>query len=455
MGKYLLTIVLSVFSTFLFGQSFETNDTQRANLLTVAKWEKAEMSKAATNSLILVKRGFRFDKAREELIVLAEECGLDDGAPVEFPIIGELSDRAYEALFRTFATPMDIVNAIESMGVPRGENVSNRKQNFWPKGEPVAIEVRPFGEKNAPFTPIQKYILDKEKRSSLNVKGFLYCGSIDDPQSKDGARTCQTEAPNSILATYNDPQTVFDMPFAINQTEAYDRFVLAQNTSLKPFGLYEIRFSPIKREDGKNYLLDYTLNIAPGNSGKKYNLSLNGKGEEIASLTNLVNHLEADQKAGFDPFITFVFDEGLTLDDVVVESVIIAKLEETGCLKVSKPMPGTIFYKSYLPNPTWRIAKERPSQPWELHICHGENDSFQYRLVKTLEDWTNTDSLDPILSTKDFVVKKDEILSTIEANKVDLPVLFVFAPKKDPISSFMPIVRKLRDIFPTVYIFGE
>ena len=102
---------------------FETNDQQRANLATVAKWTAAEAARAAGADSVKVERALRLDRAAGEVVGLAEFCDISSSATVEFPIVGETSDRDYEALFRTFARPGAIARAIEALGVPRGRNV--------------------------------------------------------------------------------------------------------------------------------------------------------------------------------------------------------------------------------------------------------------------------------------------------------------------------------------------
>ena len=198
-----------LFTLFLFvaaqvrANIFETNATQRANLAKAATWAE-ETAKAADPANVLVRRALVADKAAGTVTVLAEGCEIQRGTTVEFPIIGELSDRDYEGAFRTFAKPGDIAAALEWLGVPRGANVDSRKMQFWAKGERVAIDVVRVGDTNAVRRPIQSYLLDKVAGGTPAWDSFVYCGSPDDPQSTNGVRLADAVAPNSVLATYND-----------------------------------------------------------------------------------------------------------------------------------------------------------------------------------------------------------------------------------------------------------
>ncbi len=242
--KKLAIIATGIFAvTCVYANIFETNDTQRANLKVAATWAQ-ETAQAAARPVplystppLFVRRALVADKTAGTVTVLAEGCEIQRGTTVEFPIIGELSDRDYEGAFRTFAKPGDIAAALEWLGVPRGANVDSRKMQFWAKGERVAIDVVRVGDTNAVRRPIQSYLLDRVAGGTPTWDSFVYCGSPDDPQSTNGVRLADAVAPNSVLATYNEPQSVLDTPVISNQSEVYERFVLADGAPCEPFAL--------------------------------------------------------------------------------------------------------------------------------------------------------------------------------------------------------------------------
>ena len=140
---------------------FETNETQRANLASVEKWDgiNAKLVSPGTQTNVVLSRALVANKGRREVVILAEACDILVGATVEFPLVGELSDRDYESAFRTFAKPGDIAAALEGLGVPRGVNVNSAKMQFWAKGERIRVEVSPYGEEK--YRPIEDYLIDK------------------------------------------------------------------------------------------------------------------------------------------------------------------------------------------------------------------------------------------------------------------------------------------------------
>lgn len=438
---------------------FETNDQQRANLATVATWTAAEAARASGADSVKVERALRLDRAAGEVVVLAEFCDISSSATVEFPIVGETSDRDYEALFRTFARPGAIARAIEALGVPRGRNVDTAALSFWPYGERVAIDVAPFAATNAAnaaFKPIQSFIVDMRTRAPLAYDSFVYCGSPDDPESKDGGRLCDAEAPNSVFSTYNESQTVIDMPAACPQSDVYERFLLASDSGLVPFSLYKIRIRPARRADGERRVRDYALEVRKGDAGIAYDLALNGKTERLADAEGLLARFREAVEAGFDPFVSVRFGGEVTLEEAAAQARMLSRIEGEKGIRVAAPGAGEVYYKGFLPNQNWRVPKDRPSQPWVLRIQPAKDGAAPISLVKTFEDWTSTDSLDPILTFKTFdAATPEEALAAVEANGHGLPVLLVFAPGSTPLADIMPTVRLLRPRHPTVYFFAE
>ena len=450
---------------------FETNDQQRANLKTVSDWSAAEAARVAGSADLASGRAWTLDRKAGELVALAEFCGIAPSATIEFPVIGEASDRDYEALFRTFAKPGEIAAALESLGLPRGRNVDTAAASFWPCGEPVTVEVAPFAATNTAFVPIQRYIADMQTRAPLAFDSFVYCGSVDDPDGGPGARLCDTMAPNSVLSTYNEGQTVLDMPVHCGQSDVYERFLLSPDSDLVPFGLYKVRFRPKRRADGRRTVRELTLAFDKEGTNVVYRLGEGGSAKTFAEPAGLLDALRADVEAGFAVFTSLEFGDGLTVEEAAAQCRMVSSIEGDKGIRVAPPAPDTIFYKGFLPSSAWRKAEGRPSQPWEIHFAApNATNAPAIRLVQTIEDWTSTDSLDPLLSTKEFTASTPDEAAAILANRdVNLkagkdasgatrpriPVLLAFAPRGSTLGLFMPTLRRLRDRYPTIYVFTE
>lgn len=425
---------------------FETNDQQRANLLAVEKWAGA------------TERALRLDKAKGEVVVLAEFCGIDPAATVEFPIIGELSDRDYEALFRTFARPGSIGRAVEALGVKRGWNVGFATMDFWPRGNRVTVDVTPFGSTNGVWTPIQRYIVDMNTRAPLAYSSFVYCGSVDAEDGAPGDRLCDTAAPNSVLSTYNEPQTLIDMPGRFGQGDVYERFQLARDHGLVQFGLYELRIRPERNADGslRERALELALEIGAPGTAAAYTVVEGDARTSFSTAEELVAKFGDLVAAGRDLFVSVRFGDELTVAEAAAQASFVSKIEGEGGIRVLGPDDAGIYFKGFLPSESWRVRANRPAQPWEMRFADGTNGVGRITLVKTIEDWTSTDSLDPILSAEEYSASSpEEVRKVVSEHGDGLPVLLVFAPKAAKLGRVMPAIRALRKTHPTVYVFGE
>lgn len=468
MKKSILLTVAAMCAATAIANIFETNETQRANLKVLEAWDaEGPVTQANWSS-----RGIIAEQLARQVLVLAEACDVLEGATIEFPIVGELSDRDYESAFRTFAKPGDIAHCLEAMmGVPRGRNVNPQNMEYWAVGERVVIDVMPlsvtntakvksdclFGKaKESDFIPLKNYLIDKITGQAPAWDSFVYCGSPDDPETK-GARLADTTAPNSVLSTYNERQTVLDTPMMSNQSSVYERFVLAGKTPFKPFGLYVIRFRPVKGANGKETKSNDSVVFA-SKDGAITATYANGK--ETASLPDLLKHFKQVSDSGIlDQHVEISFNQELTVADAANIAIVLEKIEGDKGIKVGPPRKDEFYYKGFLPNQEWRDYKKRISQPWELHFA---TNAAPVRLVRTIEDWSDENSIDPKLTRKDFEVKAPaEAVDLITkgdaelAENMRLPVILIFAPAKANLSTFMPYVQALLPKHPLVYVFAE
>ena len=435
---------------------FETNDTQRANLATAEAWTR--QMQATTNATRMVRHALVADKASDSVTILAEATPVSTGTTIEFLIIGELSDRDYEGLFRSFAKPGDVAAALEFLGLPRGKNVNSLETRFFPRGERVAVSIVPHGADPASAKPVSSYIKDMQAKDGAPAwRDFVYCGSPDDPVKKDGSRLADNEAPNSILSTYNDAQTILDVPAVSPQSDVYERFVLRPESGVKAFALYNIVFKPVRRADGRPFVQDYALRLAPGEKEGdiSYTVSRGGEAKTFADPRALVETFHAVATNGLAPHVSIAFDDALTLGSARVLSQLIGKIDGDDGIHVEPPAPDQVFYRCFLPNPEWRAAKTRVSQPWEAHFAtHDGKPSIT--LIQTLEDWSDPNALDPKLSTNAFpVADAPAALKLLDEKGHGIHVLLVYAPDEAPLSLFMPTVRLLREKHPIIYVFGE
>ncbi len=433
------------------------------NLLHVAAWDAANRVRAAESGRVLLRRAVLADPQSRTVTLLAESCGLAAGATVEFGIVGETSDRTYEALFLTYARATDIGDALELIGLPRGRNVSSRAQRFWPSGERVTIQVQPCDATNVAPRPIETFILDRRAATTLAPRGFVYCGSPRVPGPDGVAQIClaDREAPVSILSLYNEPQTLLDVPRLAPQGEVYENYTANPETLLPAGRMVRLTLAPEPRPDGRPRVRPIGLTVVPAEApGGVAFLLREGEGEpqRIDAFGDLLKRLMAVVDEQGDPMLTLVIDDAVPLARAREVCKVLQKIEGENGVRLEPPPAGQVFYKSFLPDEQWRERARRLTQPWELHVGRvtPTNAVPPLRLVKILEDWSDPNAMEPRLTPVDYPLHAyGEIPSTMEKAGRGLPVLLVFAPAEEPVGRFMEGVRQVLGTHPTVYVFAE
>jgi hypothetical protein len=183
-----------------------------------------------------------------------------------------------------------------------------------------------------------------------------------------------------------------------------------------------------------------------------------GETLRLVSFGDLLKRLMAIVDESCDPMVSLSFDDALPLTRAREVCKVIQKIEGENGVRMEPPPEGQLFYKSFLPDEQWRERSKRLSQPWELHVGRTSptNALPTLRLVKTLEDWSDPDSIEPRLTPVDYPIASfDELPQTLAKAGHGLPVMLVYAPADASIGSFMAGLRKILDTHSTVYVFAE
>jgi hypothetical protein len=442
-------------------RSQETNAVRLANLRRVAEWSAAGERLAGGKPHLLARRGLLADRERRRVELLAEASGLGAYAAIEFGLVGELSDRGYEALAFSFARATDLAEALEFIGLPRGLNVKPKEHRFWPKGERVFIEVQVLTNEAAPPLPIESFVLDRRTEQPLARQGMIYCGSARRPAEAGGDCLADHEPPMSLLSTYNEPQTVLDVPRPAPQGDVYESFVMHPDRKRPEGELLRFVFTPEPRPGGVPRVLAVALTALPAADGQgaAFDCSLDGEpARRLDDTGALIRLMKSQVEAGRDPYVTLAIDDALPLAHVRDLCAALRLIEGENGVRMEPPPPGNIYYKAFLPDEKWRDRATRLSQPWELHVGRppAAGAPPPLTLVQILEDWSDPASLDPKLTVREHPLKDHaELPAKIRELGGGPPVLLVYAPLDAPVGIFMPAVRLVRETQPLVHVFGE
>lgn len=421
----------------------------RVNTNAVRTWNLAHQKKAS--SVIATWPGVVADKQKGEVRLLAEAVGHPVGITTEFLLVGPLSDRAYEAAAVTVAKPSDIVRAVEHVGVARGGGIASRPFRFWPCGERFVATVRQLDGKEK---PLQSLIRDADASAPLlGEGGLVFTGG-----HWNSANECwsDTNMPSSVISLYNEPCTIFDVPFQVGQNEVYGRLTLAEAL---PYGtLLEIVLRPLMPKDGLPRVLPLVVTASMrGNEVELTCAKANGAVLKQAGLADALTWLKTLSEQGRELFVTLDMDDAMPLKQAITVARVFGMLDGKGIKLDGKTSQG-LYPRAFLPQEKWRERKDRNPQPFELHVTQDAAGKISKTLIFIEEDWT-VEGLDPKLTPKEYPFDKWEefpawVAKTGGADcKVSL--LFVFAPAELPLGKFMPGVRAVSEQLPVVYIFGE
>lgn len=416
----------------------------------VAAWQAAQAQAVPADD---VWRGVVADRQRREVRLLAEAVGHRVGITAEFMLVGPLSDRAYEAVAVTVALPGDIVRAVECLGLARGGCVGSRPFRFWPCGERVEATVRRLDVPDAPARPLRVLIDDNETAAPLvGEGGLVFTGA----RWEGAACRADTNMPSSVMALYNAPDTVFDVPFQVGQSEVYGRLSLAEAL---PYGApLEIVLRPLLPADGRPRVLPMTA--AAALDGERLTLTCThaeGRVAKVGEVAEVLTWLRAQAEAGREPFVTVRFDDAMPLRRAADVARVFDMLDGKG-IKLDGKADDGLYPKAFLPLEKWRERKDRHPQPFELHVTRAADGALSKKLVFIEEDWT-VEGLDPKLTPRDYPfadwAEFPKLVTQTGGADSKVCLLFVYAPADLPLSTFMPGVRAVADRLNLVYVFGE
>jgi len=368
------------------------------------------------------KDGVVADRAARSVTFLVEATGVSEVDPVEFFVIGPLSDRAYESFAVSAASPSAIAAALESVGAPRGLPVDHSRSRFWPQGEGVKISMRAMNEKDAMAL---KDVLDDsraaEEGAVLERPVVATLGARD----ASGAPVADTNMPCAVFALYGHAPSLLQLDGSFDQSGVYGRFRAKRRHS--PGDLFE---------------MTVTCGGAPRMEEKVVEIA---KGMDLAPvLADL--RVRAAQSA---LYARLSFAPDVPLSEAVRAAQAFSMVDGAG-VRMNGAAPGQFFFRAFLPDLDWRRREGRIFQPFEVHVAADGSRRF----VHVEEDYSGA-GIDPVLKPHEKTFSAWSELSTLvagaHADKVD--VLFIFAPPATPMRELTPVLGALSPRISTFYIF--
>ena len=400
----------------------------------------------ADTNRYFVARGVLADREARTVRLDAFATGIRPGAIAEFLLITLNSGHEYESVFQTFALAADIARAFEFLGVPPGLPADFAAYRFWPRGERFEVEAEVDG---APAVPAEGFLMEASTQKPREPAGFLWIGG---GWTEGGvSNTVDFSGPGSILPSYNEPVTLFDVPRRAPQNDVYQSCLSGENVPRRAILPAVLTFRPEPRPaDAPLRVRPVALRLSPGG------FSIDGADPvPPAEALKALRAFRTDRAQ--DAYVSFSWDDAAPLADLraVAQLLRMVDTEETG-IRVDAPPEGFPYYQALLPRDEWRDRAARYSQPCELRLARGEDGAVAATLVAIGEIWKD-DALKPDLDVKEFpVANADDFRAKLaEKAPAGMKALLVFVPGALPYGELRPYLDAVRATHPLVQIFVD
>ena len=400
----------------------------------------------ADTNRYFVARGVLADREARTVRLDAFATGIRPGAIAEFLLITLNSGHEYESVFQTFALAADIARAFEFLGVPPGLPADFSAYRFWPRGERFEVEAEVDG---APAVPAEGFLMEASTQKPREPAGFLWIGG---GWTEGGvSNTVDFSGPGSILPSYNEPVSLFDVPRRAPQNEVYQSCLAGENAPRRAILPTVLTFRPEARPaDAPSRVRPVALRLSPEG------FSIDGADPvPPAEALKALRAFRTDRAQ--DAYVSFSWDDAAPLADLraVAQLLRMVDTEETG-IRVDAPPEGFPYYQALLPRDEWRDRAARYSQPCELRLARGEDGAVAATLVAIGEIWKD-DALKPDLDVKEFpVANADDFRAKLaEKAPAGMKALLVFVPGALPYGELRPYLDAVRATHPLVQIFVD
>lgn len=437
--------------------------TREENLAWSAERDTARQAEYAGNEDILLRPGLVADRKARTVVIDAEATGISPNEPVEFFIIGINSGHDYEAIAVTFACPGDVRQALEFIGLPPGRPVDFENLYFWPKGERVKITVDSDDE-TVPLKeiPIEKLAFDKRIDAPMRANGLVFTGSVYIEDDGKRELAAATREPHSIAATYNERDSVLDMPMQAQQGMVYKYHFSNPAFPLRTGQQLVFTMQPERPLGALPRVLDVKLQINPADEDPAQSPAdvvflqqFEGAAEhnlQPLTLTDWLEQISAWNNAQRDPFVTVSFNTELPLKTVREISRILSSINSPQGIRIEPPPAGELHFKAFMTDERLADRNQRTVQPPELHIERSA-DGLQTSLTLITETWLDN-QLRPELSFEEITLTgPDDLRPALDRSNPRLPVLLIYATGNVTYGDILPYVETANTSHHLIHIF--
>lgn len=394
---------------------------------------KESWKKALPEDCVAVSPTCVYSKKEKTVYLLAEFTGIGEGYEVEFFLLGQLSDRAYEGLAVAWDNPSVVGKAVEALGVPMGNPANSLRGLPMAQGERFTISIKSLTDEKAPFLPLSEYMIDECSTPAQNLfaRGFPYVGG----------KTFDDLMPAAIVSAYSEPASLFGMPYAAPKSAVYGLFRTKKEIA-----------------DGEPIVVALKWEQLADGRPRVYHHQLKVTAEDLQNADKLIEMVKALASDPRDVFLDVALEPSFTLAQLKPFAGLLLTVEEQGGFVIAPPKPGQLHLRAFLPNQAWRDRKSRVFQPWEVEVRGGQPNGAppEVTLCQILEDWT-VEGIDPALTRKCYPgVTVNTILETmkrVDVNDGKVYVAFFYVTPETTVADLAPLTDALTEPCPTQWFF--
>ena len=435
---------------------------------------KANLTRYANDTNILVLPGLVADKNKQRVEVVVESTGLGDKSPCEFAIVGEQSEHAYEALAISFAKPGAIHQALRFIGKTPGEPVNPEALRSWARGECFAMSLVKDG---APPVPLERLVLDRRTGKTLPEAGYRFTGSfwIADPKHPGKKALAADVYPQmAILSLFNTAGSVLEVPYIASKGDVYKNMIPNPEHSFPAGGLLTLVIEPVKKEVAKG-VKDLSLIVAAGNSTTTNRLTGLEQLKALAfqlkdgavvlneqpTISSMMQSLGVLDRNRNDCYLTVSFADNVGLGAVQALAPLLAIMDSERGIRIEPPPSGQLYYRAFTPDREFLDRDARMFHPWELALSD-EAGAVAGRLLGFNSVYTNGSSQAKLeltelkISSPLALRKAFDAAAAAPAKPGQIsrpPVIMVFAPSTLKYGQLLQFLGPVLPTHKTVHVY--
>lgn len=427
--------------------------------------------------------GIGIDREQRRVTVPARTTEVWAQDPVEFILIPLESGKDYEALAVTRISPSAVHRALEEIGLKPGRPVNERMTRFWPRGARLRIMVEWQDEEGEPRRErVGALLLDRRTGEPLPDEGFLFTGSrmITIEGEEKPVYAADRFEPMSIISTYNDPETVIDLPYQAGQDVQYGNIIKAPGDDL-PKGT-EVRFIiepwpgphadpaiDIHMDVGQKTAQDRTEPVIQvklrEHGGRpviaarpsrfpwiRVNMAGRIGQEKVMSSADVITYLGDLAQQGYWPYVHVYFGDDLKIPLAAAFCRLLSLIDSPRGIRVDERPENHLYYRALVPHAGLYDREDRGLQPPELHLRR--EDGVLSAMVKEIRrEWDSELSrFGPIEIIEHPLSSPDRLGDVLKETGTRLRILLVYTGADVTYGDVMKYLLQVMDDYPTIFV---